>query len=72
MESRKFDHINLGNNATRYIDDIRINTKELEICNISLEELLGLSSIKTNSLAVDLGDRKLDDSLFTMNIKFVS
>lgn len=71
VESKQFDHIDIGRNATQYIHDVFINTKELEICNISLEEILGLGFIRTNSLTIDLGDRKFDDTLFTMHIRFV-
>ena len=70
LESRKANYINMGLQQTEYVSSIIIDTKELELPCVPLDEILKTESIKTNSLIVySIGDL-YDDDFSTMNIRF--
>ena len=71
VESRKFDYIKMEPDITENLDDIRIDTEELELCDVSFESILKSQSIKTNSLITRYRGRNVSDDLFTTDIKFV-
>ena len=52
--------------------NISIDTQQLELKEIPLEEILEAKSIKTNSLIVDIDTVEFTDSLCKVDIRFVS
>lgn len=71
LKPRKFDFIKIGFDMLKRLSDIRIDTKELILEDVSVGQALGTESIKTNSLIIDLDIYGSVDDLFITNIRFV-
>lgn len=68
MESRRFDYIEMGYPISSNLNDIRIDTKELECVSVSLEEILEAESIRTNSLLINYSDVEFNYDFATMKV----
>lgn len=71
IESRRFNYIKIRSSVAHFIDNISIDTQQLEVKEISLEEILDAKSIKTNSLIIDVETVEFTDSLCEVDIRFV-
>ena len=72
VESRKFDYIDIRDPMFELWKDLLIDTKELEVYDISLTEILQTESIKTNSLIIDIEEDEFQDITLNISIRFVS
>ena len=71
ISSKKFEYIQAGPLILGNFDDVHIDTKELKLRGISLGKILKAEHIKVNSLMTSYSEEKFNDSLLTIDIKFV-
>ena len=70
MESRTFDHVFIERSILLNLNNLLIDTKELELHYVSLEDILKAEFIKTNSLIL-YSNEEVNDSLLTVVIRLV-
>ncbi|KAE9550667.1 hypothetical protein FO519_006128 [Halicephalobus sp. NKZ332] len=68
IESRKFDCIEMGYPISNNLNDIHIDTKELEFISVPLVDIFKAESIKTDSLITHYSDAELNDSLASIKV----
>ena len=69
LESRKFDYIEMGYPISNNLNDLNVDTKELECISISLEEILEAKSIKANVLVVNYSDIEFNYDFTNIKIR---
>ncbi|KAE9548341.1 hypothetical protein FO519_008446 [Halicephalobus sp. NKZ332] len=68
VESRKFDFVEMNYDTIKDLNDIHIDTKELLLGGISLEESLKLKNMNTTLLKVHVRDEKFDNCLLMTDV----
>ena len=71
MGSKQFHYISIDYYSFGSLNDAQINTKELEMHEFPLEEILISESVKSNSLTADYHNEQFEESLLTMDIGLV-